>query len=393
MTHDGRGLVVGHLSHVEVIRLRLKDKSLADIAKIAGVTPERVRAALALHGYTSRSPEIVALRVARAKMRNDAHTARRTQEREVKEALRLREMQKWSKLWKSNHSIPELVTIFGLSHGTVTGKIFQYRLLNKEMFPPRRLIYDRKPIPKGLQKLWAQNKTIEDIAHKYSTSTKQVERWLLVARRKQGLSAFPHHSQLRDAYSPQSAESPEHYRERLRQLLAPLRPEWSAGVPIDRLAPRLGLSRTRLYSLLIVARKLLGWFPLRNSEQRKQELARHLHKELEPAIKLWKAGVSIPQMATTLGMEYKDLVVKIKRARELLGNDKFPRRQLTGAEYNQKRLLMSRLWKRGLPTGEIAAKLGHKERVVHCVIYKHRRQYGCDLFPMRNRKLGPQRKE
>jgi transposase len=290
----------------------------------------------------------------------------------------------WSELWQRGLSVKIMGSQLGCSSVKVIRRVCFFRRKGYEsLFPTRLNIYDHQPVPSRLRQWWNRGLSCEAIADKCAVSLSQVKRWLTLSRRMHGLEAFPHHNQVRDEFSQQPGEATKAYLQRLRLLLDPVKQGWDNWVAVPTLAKQIGIKTNRLYSLIVVARSRLGWFPHRGSEERDKSFKQYLRRELAPARKLWASGQSTPKIAAALQLSNASLIKKITRARQLLGHEWFPRRQPSRVDRQAMWEDASKLWRRGASVEFIAAKLGVKTHSLTMRIYNHRRRFGEAAFPYR----------
>ena len=384
-----RRTTVGCLAKSKAVALYREGVNLLAIARQAGVSRERVRQVLEKAGYTSQTACIRQLREAKRHQRRQELAERQAEKRAKKQQLVAQQVAQWSALWRSGLTVKQMAERLGRSVNAVTGKINHFRRTEAaKLFPKRLIDYDTLPIPSELRRLWASGESIEAISQRYSTSYYQVRNWLARARSQYGLAAFPHRFQRRDEHSQRLDESDQQYLRRLQTLLRPLKAGWAAFEPHKELAQRIGVSATRVYSLIVVARERLGWFAKRGSTERTKDLQQRMRRELAPAQRLWQSGMIAPKIAAALGITRKQLWVKICNARDILGESWFARRQLSTDDYQAKLKRISQLWKRGLSTQDISKQMGMKRKSLGCKIYNHRCRFGDTLFPRRKARNG-----
>jgi DNA-binding CsgD family transcriptional regulator len=273
--------------------------------------------------------------------------------------------------------LKEISTTLGCSLGVAGQKIHVARVkYGLAWFPLRNPNYDLLPIPRNFQQLWNHDLTIKQIAERHNTSENQVNLWLVRARARDGIAAFPHHRQKRDTYSRGDTEGKSAYSRRLKALLKPANDLWlDMRLSIKKLSKTAAIPETRLRSLIAIARREFGprWFPMKSSKISQRFLKKRLKKEIVTANKLWHDGLRAKEIAQLLNLGEKEFERKITLARQLIGDHVFPTRQLSPQERKKRTDQASLLWKKGLRLPEIAKIIGIKRSTLNFLIYISRK--------------------
>lgn len=298
----------GAVTHGLLLERAKNGERVADLARLAGVSDQRIRQVLAHHGFRPvRAP-----RVRRKKTRAVTKAVTDAQRTEVQV-----QMQQAHDLWQRGYRLQQIADGCGITLAALNARIQRARKILRWFAPRSRAKQSTIPIETMLERYYG-GEPVRRIAADAGIDPRRVEE-LVAAASSQAVESQPALQARRQTPA----------QRRLVEQMARARDLWANHASIDEIASAYSLTLTNAHRLIERGRRKLGHevFPPRDEPHQRDLVAASRHRWLQQLDRLWKTGASEDALCRYIGCKGANFQRRIAEYRRELGPGWLPRRE------------------------------------------------------------------